>query len=187
MKLTSERKAEQKVAARWCANVKRRLKESGAKMVDFGRAIAPDSPSPSSTAFNTLIRHTMPDSKTEGAVAAFLGVSKEALHQGELPEIKEKREERGERTEEGRGTRRVQSPESRVQNPELGKRTRKPRAPVAERAGRDTEEQRPAETGTKKLNEAVKQLVVTTTSRLIEGPRGDEFVARLAELCVEFA
>ena len=87
MNVTPERKAEQKIAARWGGNVKRLLREKKLKACDLGRQLSPESNNPTSTVFMLTRRHTMPDDKTCCTVAAFLGVSKEALHHGELPDL----------------------------------------------------------------------------------------------------
>ena len=87
MNVTPERKAEQKIAARWGGNVVRLLKEKELKLCDLGRMLKPGTKTPTSDAFNLVRRHTMPDDKTCCTVASFLGVSKEALHHGELPDL----------------------------------------------------------------------------------------------------
>ena len=88
MNVTPARKAEQKIAARWGGNVARLLKEKNLKLCELGRLLDPEVKNPTSTAYALIHRHTMPDDKTCCAVAAFLGVSKEALHAGELPELR---------------------------------------------------------------------------------------------------
>jgi len=84
--VTPERKAEQKIAARWGGNVARLMKERKLKGCDLGRVIDPDNAQPSNVAFILTHRRTMPDDAVCCKVAAFLGVSKEALHAGELPD-----------------------------------------------------------------------------------------------------
>jgi len=200
MNLTPERKAENKIAARWGGNVARLVKEKKLKLCDLGRLLDPDNAAPSNVAFILTHRHTMPDDRTCCIVASFLGVSKESLHAGELWEVKQQ-------------SRSVPCPSSvvgtgdvaarRVQSPELGKqdgrrrldsshfrRDRRPgrgevKGQKSKGKGQNAEAEGTTGEGEDELYGFVLDAVRGRAGALIEPERG-EFVRKLARLCREY-
>lgn len=191
MKVTPARRAEQKIAARWGGNVARLLKERELKMCELGKLLDPDNSNPTGHVFNMVRRHTMPDDATCCKVASFLGVSKEKLHAGELPEMKGPSrsvlrpssvvETKDEKTKDERTRPRLDSSHFRKDRRAGPEGTLTTKTQRHKGSDADVEEHQ----GEDELYGFVLDAVRQQAGALIEPERG-EFVRKLARLCREY-